>query len=236
MKSYYQIPVEQGSRQYTVFAISKGLWQFARLPFGLKNAPAAFQREISSVLGGFPSKNVLCYLDDILILTDNFEDHLDLVRRVLLTLATAGMKVNISKCDWFGKEVEYLGHVVSEAGIRKTDAYVKKIRVYPLPRTIGELRAFLGFVNFQRKFLPRASEIQKPLSACTSGRRSRKLLWTEGMLEAFKTLKEEMQAELTLAYPDYSEGASRLELCGGRIRYWRRRLPCSEAGEVSSCA
>ena len=212
VKSYYQIPVEPSSRKYTAFSTPKGLWQFARMPFGLKNAPASFQREISSVLGSFPSKNVLCYLDDILILSSNFEEHLKLVREVLFTLAKFGLKINLNKCEFFKDKVKYLGHIVSEEGIRKTEDYVKQITNYPQPNTVGELRAFLGLINFQRKFLPHASELQKPLSACTGGRRSRKLVWSEEMLHSFEALKREMQNDLCLAYPDYSDNASKLEL------------------------
>lgn len=212
VKAYYQIPVEEESKKYTAFASAKGLWQFARLPFGLKNAPSAFQREIAAVLGAVPSKNVLVYLDDILVINDTFNSHVKLVGEVLEALAGNGMRVNRDKCEWVRSEVEYLGHVVSEHGVRKTDAYVKQIAEYPRPTTVGEMRSFLGLVNFQRKFLPHASSLQKPLSACTSGRRSRRLTWTGEMQTAFETIKTEMQADMTLAYPDYSEDAPDLEL------------------------
>jgi hypothetical protein len=212
VKSYYQIPIDESSRQCTAFSTPRNHWQFKRLSFGLRNAPSAFQREIQAVLSGFPSNKVIAYIDDILIMGSSFAEHLELVRKVLHTLNNYKLKIKPSKCEFFKAEVEFLGHIVSQNGIKKTPEYVDKVRNYPRPTTKGELREFLGFVNFQRKFLPNCSVIQRPLSCHTSGKKNKKLDWTAEMNEAFETLKKEMQREIELAYPDYSEGAERLEL------------------------
>ena len=119
VKSYYQVPIDPDSRKYTAFSTPRNHWQFARLAFGLKNAPAAFQREIQSILNNFPSNKVIAYLDDILILASSFEEHFKLVEKVLTTLSDYGIKINPSKCELFKSEVEYLGHVVSRSGIKK---------------------------------------------------------------------------------------------------------------------
>ena len=121
---------------------------------------------------------------------NSFEEHLDLVFKVLNTLNTYKLKVKLSKCDFFKTEVGFLGHLISTTGIKKTPEYVNKIVNYPRPQTKGELREFLGLVNFQRKFLPNCSVIQRPLSCHTSGKRSKQLEWTEQMDDAFDQLKE----------------------------------------------
>ena len=110
VRGYYQLPLEENSRELTAFSTPHNHWQFKRLSFGLKNAPAAFQREMQHVLSGFSWRKVVVYIDDVLIMSETYAEHLDLVRRVLTTLDAHGIKVKLSKCTWFAEEVEYLGH------------------------------------------------------------------------------------------------------------------------------
>jgi hypothetical protein len=212
VRGYYQLPIDEESRQYTAFSTPRNHWQFKRLSFGLRNAPAAFQREIQAVLNTFPSNKVIAYIDDILIMGNSFREHLDLVSKVLQTLVNYNIKIKPSKCEFFKSQVEYLGHTVSKSGIKKTVDYVNKISEYPRPVTVGDLREFLGFINFQRKFLPNCSEIQKPLSCLTGQGKKKILTWTPEMIAAFDALKSEMEHDLELAYPDYSDGACKLGL------------------------
>jgi hypothetical protein len=212
VRGYYQLPIDEQSRPYTAFSTPRNHWQFKRLSFGLRNAPAAFQREIQAFLSTFPSNKVISYIYDILIMGNSFKEHLDLVTKVLQTLLNYNIKIKPSKCEFFKSQVEYLGHIVIKSGIKKTVDYVKKISEYPRPVTVGELGKFLGFINFQRKFLPNCSEVQKLLS-CLTGQGKKKLLdWTLERNEAFEALKREMEHDLELAYPDYSDGASKLGL------------------------
>ena len=231
VKSYYQIPIDENSHQYTSFSTQKNHWQFKRLSFGLRNAPSAFQRKIQAVLSAFPSNKVIAYIDDILIMGSSFEEHLSLVHKVLQTLENYKFKVKSDKCDFFRTEIEFLGHIISQSGIRKTPEYVQKIRDYPRPQTKGELREFLGFINFQRKFLPKCSVLQRPLSCHTSGRRNCKLEWTTEMVESFEALKVEMQHDLELAYPDYSEEAEKLELWVDASNYGAGAYLAQEQGD-----
>ena len=213
IRGYYQMPLEDESRPLTAFSSNRNHWQFKRLSFGLRNAPASFQREIQAVLSGFPSNKVIVFIDDILIMGSSFAEHLTLVFKVLKTLEKYGIKIKPSKCEWFQHEVDYLGHRVSRTGIRKTREYVEKVKAYPRPQTVGQLREFLGMVNFQRKFVPHCSEIQKPLSCLTGGKSKSKLLeWTEEMIESFEKLKLEIEKDIELTFPDYGEEASKIEL------------------------
>ena len=212
IRGYYQVPLDNNSKQYTAFSTNRNHWQFKRLSFGLRNAPSAFQREIQAVLRAFPSNKVIAYIDDILILSSSFEEHIELVGKVLETLKIYGIKLKASKCDLFKAEVEFLGHRVSTTGIKKTREYVEKVMNFPMPETVGGLREFLGLINFQRKYVPNCSTIQKPLSSLTGGKSNQRINWTEEMTSAFEQLKAEMTTELELAFPDYSADAEKLEL------------------------
>ena len=127
-------------------------------------------------------------------------------------LDTHGIKVRPEKCSWFKQEVEYLGHIVGSCGLRKSPAYIEKVKLIPKPQTTRQLREVLKLLNFQRKFVPHFSTLQKPLSEKTSGKGSKRLEWTNEMDTAFEVLKEKMQEEVQLTFPDYSPDASPLEI------------------------
>ena len=213
-KGYYQFPIDKQSRKYTAFSTPRAHWQFKNLSFGLRNAPAAFQRGMQEILNEFPWRKVIVYIDDILIMSETFDEHMDLLRRVMITLRKAGVKLNLSKCKLVQQEVEFLGHMVSRDGLRKPDSYIEDVVNFPKPTTKTELKRFLGLVNFQRKFVKNCSGIMKPLCQATGGKKSKRAIisWTPEMDAAFEQLKEAMREEITLAFPDYSGGAEPLSL------------------------
>ena len=178
VKGYYQLELAEDSRECTAFSTPRGHYQFKKLSFGLKNAPATFQREMQGVLRGLPPGKVIIYIDDILILGDTYEEHLDLVRRTLYTLYKAGIRVNPTKCQWFREEVKFLGHLIGRRGLHKDPAYVEKVLEFPRPQTVRQIREFLGLVNFQRKFLPNCSVISAPLARMTGGKSKQIVTWT----------------------------------------------------------
>jgi hypothetical protein len=101
VRGYYQLPLDEASREYTAFSTPRSHWHFKRLSFGLKNAPSAFQREMQQILSGFPWRKVIVYIDNVLIMGTTFEEHLELVTKVLDTLLQHGVKVKASKCRFF---------------------------------------------------------------------------------------------------------------------------------------
>ena len=119
-KAYYHLPLEEESRDYTAFSTPRAHWRFRRLPFGLKNAPAQFQKEMQTILHGFAREQLVVYLDDILLKETTFEKHVQLVDDVLTALESQGIKLNGRKCTWFQPEVKFLGHVISSSGLRKS--------------------------------------------------------------------------------------------------------------------
>ena len=212
VRGYYQVPIEEESRKYTAFSTLQQQYQFKRLSFGLKNSGMAFQRVMQQILNPVRNHNILIYIDDILVMSETFDEHLDLVRKVLQLLRKHGIKIKVNKCEFFRCEVNFLGHVISHKGIRKSSEYVDKVMQVEKPQTVKEMRKFLGLVNFQRKFVPYCSILTKPLSEWTTGSRSKKVEWNARMEEAFNKLKEEIAKDVLLAYPDYEATANKLEL------------------------
>ena len=212
IKGFYHVALDGDSKELTAFATPRGHWQFKRMPFGLRNAPAAFQREMQQVFNGYPRNNVIVYIDDVLVMHESFEGELKLMGKVLTTLENYGLKIKPDKCSFFDKEVEYLGHIVGVDGLRKSPTFIKKVAEIQLPNTVGQLREFLGLVNFQRKFVPDFSTLQKPLSEKTTFRKSKTLIWTEEMTQSFNDVKRKVCKEVLLSFPDYEDHAEPLEL------------------------
>lgn len=212
IRGYYQVPLDEQSRPYTAFSTTKNHFQFKRLSFGLKNSGIAFQKTMQQVLSPFTSSNIIIYIDDILIMTETYEEHLILVHKVLATLRNNGIKIKVKKCELFRNEVSFLGHLINENGIRKSPDFIEKVRDFPKPKTITQLRQFLGLTNFQRKFIKDCSTISKPLSEITGGPKRKTIKWTDEQTRAYNRLKEEIEKEVILSYPDYRPQANKLEL------------------------
>jgi hypothetical protein len=146
------------------------------------------------------------------MMSESFEEHLNLVRKVLSTLKANGIKIKVQKCQFFQQQVTFLGHLLSREGIKKSPDFTKKISDYSKPKTVSELRQFLGLLNFLRKFVHNCSVISKPVSALIGGPKKQVLVWTDEMSASFEQLKEALLEDVCLSFPDYSEGASKLEL------------------------
>ena len=212
IKGYYQVPIHPDSRQFTSFSTPQQQYQFKRLSFGLRNSGLQFQKNMQEILSEFNNKRIIIYLDDILIMSESFDEHMLLVDKVLRTLSKNGIKIKVNKCEFFKQEVTFLGHIISNSGIKKSPEFINKITNYPKPSNVTELRQFLGLANFQRKFIDKFSEIAKPLTCLTGGPKRKQLKWTAEMTESFETLRKKLAEDLSLAFPDYREGAAPLEL------------------------
>lgn len=212
VKGYYQIPLDEESREFTAFSTPHNHYQFKTLSFGMKNSGIYFQRTMQEVLSEFCFSNVVVYIDDVLIMTETIDENIELTRKVLNTLRINGFKVNINKCEFAKYEIDFLGHVLTCNGIKKSPKYVDRVKEYPKPKNITEMRRFLGFVNFQGKFVKNLSSLTKPLSSVTGGPKKKIITWTDEMNESFDALRRELTKDLTLSYPDYSDNSNPLEL------------------------
>ena len=200
MRGYYQVPMASESKPLTSFVTSSGQWQFCRMPFGLCNAPATFQRLMNTILSRFPVDRVMVYLDDVLVIGKTFDDHLDTLDQVLDCLSTHGLKVNPRKCQLFQESVKFLGHMVSSSGLSPLHDNIEAITNFSVPRTIKAVQRFLGMINFYRRFIPNCSVIAKPLTSLLN---SRKLAWTEECQLAFEELKSLLVSPPILSFPDF---------------------------------
>ena len=162
-------------------------------------------------------------------MVDTFEKHSELVNSVLKTLAEAGIKVNLDKSEMFQYEVEYLGHIIGTTGMRKSVKYVEAIVNFPKPSTVREMKQFLGLVNFQRKFIPHCSVVQKALSETTGGKGNQKIQWTREMETSFEQLKQLVSCECLLTFPNYSDPDNKLAVICGYFKCWSRSLLNAEA-------
>lgn len=185
--AYNLIRIHPGDEWKTAFRTRFGSFEYLVLPFGLCNAPATFQAYIDQCLREFVDKSVIVYLDDILIFSENEEEHEDHVKQVLAKLLEWRLFCKLEKCRFSVKEVEFLGYIVSDQGIAMDQARVSSITEWPTPKSIREVLSFLGFCNFYRRFICSYSDIALPMTNSTKG--GKKFQWTKNCDEAFITLK-----------------------------------------------
>ena len=178
------------------------------MPFGLTNAPAVFQRLMQQVIIPLnPATGpdfVSVYLDDVLVFSHNLEDHLLHLKAVIEKLADVGLKLKPEKCRFAQKELEYLGHVVSRDGLRTSPRLVDAVRNFPVPKTVQDVRRFLGLSSYYRKFIPNFAKIACPLHRLTCS--NTPLLWSPECQGAFQELTERLSTSPVLAYPNYGRG------------------------------
>jgi hypothetical protein len=200
LKGFWQIPLEEDSKAILAMATPLGLYEPNFMPFGMKNAPAVFQREMQRVLRDRLGQGVLVFIDDILIHSKTVEEHEALVRWVLSRLVEEGYYAHPDKCEFFQREVSFLGHVISGKGVSVQAHKVKAVQEWPVLTKKKEVRQFLGLVNYYRKFIADFSEIARPLTDLTQD--DHPWSWGEREQTAFDTLKKKLSTVDVLAHPD----------------------------------
>ena len=202
--AYHVVSIKESDRPKTAFATPWGLYQFKQMSFGLCNAPATYSRLVQKVLDGIPPEVALPYLDDTCIHSPTFEHHIEGLRRVFAAHRKAGLMLQPEKCQLFQKQIEYLGHLISEEGTSIPPKYTEIVRGWPYPTTLTELRAFLGKVQYYRKFILGFSKIALPLSELVKQDAKEPIPKTPETLHAFNTLKDCLSSAPILAYPDFA--------------------------------
>ncbi|XP_052464763.1 uncharacterized protein LOC128021529 [Carassius gibelio] len=212
---YNQVPVAEADRSKTAFCTPFGLFEFLRMPFGLCNGPSTFQRLMERIFGDQSFQSLLLYLDDVIIFSTTVEQHLQRLELVLSRLRQQNLKVKLSKCCFFCPKVRYLGHVVSAAGVSTDPEKIAAVVNWKQPQTLQELRSFLGFASYYRRFVKGFSRIAEPLNALVAevirGQKTKRPKvnlgdrWVKACEDAFQTLKVALTSAPVLAYADFSK-------------------------------
>lgn len=197
---YWQVGMTEEAKAKSAFATPSGLFQFKCMPFGLCNAPSTFERLMEQVLSGLQWQICLIYLDDVIIFSTNFTEHISRLDEILGKLGQAGLKLKPKKCHFFCEEVLYLGHKVSEDGIATDPEKIRAVQDWKIPSTLTDVRSFLGLCSYYRRFIPQFSTIAKPLTKLTE--KNVGFQWGDTQEEAWATLKHRMLNAPILAYPD----------------------------------
>ena len=195
---YYHMVLSEKSRPKSAFVSSFGKWEFKRCPFGLAQVPAYFQRLVNEVLLGLTF--TFSYLDDILVYSPDMETHLKHLRKLFMKLREADLKLKEVKCNFLKKHIQYLGHIVSGKGITPMPKKLECIKEMPPPKTPKEVKQFLGLIGYYWKFVPRFSDLARPLNVLT--RKDVPFEWTPIYQESFELLKASLMTEPILTYPD----------------------------------
>jgi len=224
-KAYHQGFIAEGSRQFTAFITPWGLYEWVRIPFGLSNAPAAFQRSMEEMLGPLRDDCCIPYLDDVLCYAKTFEEHLEALRKVLQALQSHGVKLRPEKCELFRQEVRYVGRLVSAEGVKIDPRDLEAVRTLTnkRPQTVGEVRKLTGFLGYYRSYIQDFSRIAKPIYELLQTKpekaqvpvRERKakrpqlpsrepVNWATEHQEALEQLVSLLTNPPVLAYPDFN--------------------------------
>ena len=206
---FHQIKMKDKDIQKTAFSINNGKYEFTRMPFGLKNAPAIFQRAIDDVLREHIGKICYVYIDDVIIFGRTLEEHLKNLNTVLKALNKANLKIQLDKSEFLHREIEFLGYIICSDGVKPNNKKIEAIQQYPEPRTIKELRSFLGMMSYYRRFVRDFAKIAKPLTNLLRGEGSlksnKKISLSESERNCFKKMKNILSSSDILIYPDYKK-------------------------------
>ncbi|KAL7825810.1 hypothetical protein SRHO_G00335480 [Serrasalmus rhombeus] len=211
---YNQVPVTERDKPKTAFCTPFGLFEWNRMPFGLCNAPSTFQRLMQRLFGDQQCQSLLLYLDDIVVFSSSVSQHIQRLEVVLDRLQREGLKAKLEKCAFFQQEVSYLGHVISAKGVSTDPAKVEAVAQWRRPQTVSELRSFLGFASYYRRFVEGFAQLAGPLHrlvAKLAGTKSKKgsgqtvgEAWTPECEQSFEALRAKLVSTPVLAYADFS--------------------------------
>jgi cleavage and polyadenylation specificity factor subunit 1 len=198
VRGYHQVPVASQDVPKTAVITPFGLFEFLRMPFGLKNAAQAFQRLVDSLCQDLDF--VFAYLDDFLVASSSHQRHLQHLRTLFERLAANGLFINLGKCQFGRREIEFLGHTITPKGIKPLPSKVDAVAVFPQPKTTRGLQEFAGMVNFYHRFVPRAAHFLRPIYRAIATK-EKLVRWTPDLTDAFNTAKQLLADATMLSHP-----------------------------------
>ena len=201
LKGYWQVPLTQRAREISAFVTPSGLYQYKVMPFGMKNAPATFQRMVNKLVRDIDGCEG--YIDDVVIFSDNWSDHIRQIKHFFQIMREAKLTINLMKSEFGKATVKYLGHIVGQGQVRPLDAKIQTIVKFPIPTSRKELARFLGMAGYYRNFCLNFSDIAAPLTNLLS--KKVKFVWTDDCQMAFDKVKLLLQKSPVLKSPDYEK-------------------------------
>ena len=200
---YHQIEVDEEDIKKTAFSTQHGHYEFLRMPFGLKTAPATFQRAMDSILRGLQGIHCMVYLDDVIIFSASLDEHIQKLRTIFDRLRQTNLKIQLDKSEFLRKEVIYLGHTITKDGLKPNDDKITAVLNYPIPKTTTEIKSFLGLIGYYRRFIKDFAHVTKPLTSCLKKRN--KIVLDKNYIDAFNKCKELLTNAPLLQYPDFDK-------------------------------
>ena len=211
---YHQVNINEEHKERTAFTVGPmGFYEYNRMPFGLSNSPATYQRLMEECLGDLHLSICFIFLDDLIIFSRTYEEHMERLQLVFDRLRATGLKLSPKKCNFLMERVKYVGHIVSKQGIETDPEKTERIQNWPTPKTPEEVRQFLGFCGYYRRFIQNFSQIAKPLTILMpipkekkKGKQAAKQKWVWGaeQEEAFRKLKQLLATPPILGFPNYA--------------------------------
>ena len=201
--AFWQVPLRKQDREKTGFACELGLFQWKRMPFGLCNATATFQRLMAQALTSVTKKYgnlIMCYVDDVVIATPTLEDHIERLEEVFSCMKQAGLKCKPSKCEILRDSIKYLGRLVDKHGMRPDPEAVEAVLTWKAPRTDTQLMSFLGFANYYREFIKGYADKIYPMQRLMRNK-GKKFTWTDEAQVSFENIKRELCETPVLGMP-----------------------------------
>lgn len=204
-KGYWQVKLNPDHKHYTAFSTPDGgHYQFIVMPFGLKGAPATFQKMmVHEVLTGYLHSFVQCYLDDIIVYSDNINQHLKHLRLVFERLAQHNLKLSVEKCNFFKTNLNFLGHQIIDNYIYPQEKHIEQIKKFPVPKTKKQLQSFLGTCNWLREYVPNLAQLTAPLTELLKKKVNFK--WSKQCEQAFERTKIELSKPVALSRPNFEQ-------------------------------
>lgn len=203
-KGYHQILIEEQDREKTAFVTPHGLYEFIRMPFGLKNAPATFQRLMNETLRDYINRTCVVYLDDILIFSTSLKEHVKAITDIFKVLEQTNLKIQIDKCNFMKKDTQFLGHVLTSEGLKPNPEKIKVIKELEIPKTERQIKSFLGLTGYYRKFVRDYAKVAQPITKYL--KKGVKInIKDPTYIEAFEKLKTLIISHPILRYPNFEK-------------------------------
>ena len=200
---FYQLPMEEGSQDFTAFSTPFGSFKWLRMPMGLTGSPKTFQSLMEQFLVGLAWKTTVPHLEDCIIFSSTAEEHIERIREVLERFRSANLKINPTKCELFGARVPFLGHIISKNGLEADPDKIAAVEKFPIPTNPTEVKSFLGLCSYYRRYVQNFAEIAQPLLKASEV--TANFNWAPEAQDAFETLKSRLTTTPILAFPMMKE-------------------------------